>query len=31
MAEDYWSGWHLLTKCLVNRVQLVGDDLFIFA
>ncbi len=27
-AED-WEGWKLLTKALGNRVQLVGDDLFV--
>ncbi|WP_092403670.1 phosphopyruvate hydratase [Candidatus Ichthyocystis sparus] len=29
MAEDDWSGWQLLTKRLGDRVQLVGDDLFV--
>jgi enolase len=29
MAEDDWEGWQLLTKKLGNRVQLVGDDLFV--
>ena len=29
MAEDDWEGWALLTKRLGNRVQLVGDDLFV--
>jgi enolase len=29
MAEDDWEGWHVLTKNLGNRVQLVGDDLFV--
>ncbi|MDN5862693.1 MAG: phosphopyruvate hydratase [Salinisphaera sp.] len=29
MAEDDWDGWHLLTKRLGRRVQLVGDDLFV--
>ena len=29
MAEDDWSGWKLLTEKLGNRVQLVGDDLFV--
>jgi enolase len=28
MAEDDWDGWRLLTDCLGDRVQLVGDDLF---
>jgi enolase len=29
MAEDDWDGWAQLTKALGNRVQLVGDDLFV--
>lgn len=29
MAEDDWDGWALLTKKLGDRVQLVGDDLFV--
>ncbi|MFL6829669.1 MAG: phosphopyruvate hydratase, partial [Sphingomicrobium sp.] len=29
MAEDDWQGWKLLTEKLGNRVQLVGDDLFV--
>lgn len=29
MAEDDWKGWELLTKEIGNRVQLVGDDLFV--
>ena len=29
MAEDDWDGWKLLTEKLGNRVQLVGDDLFV--
>jgi enolase len=29
MAEDDWEGWQLLTRKLGNRVQLVGDDLFV--
>ncbi len=29
MAEDDWGGWKRLTQCLGNRVQLVGDDLFV--
>ena len=28
-AEDDWDGWAMLTKALGNRVQLVGDDLFV--
>jgi enolase len=29
MAEDDWSGWAILTKELGDKVQLVGDDLFV--
>lgn len=29
MAEDDWDGWRLQTDKLVNKVQLVGDDLFV--
>jgi enolase len=29
MAEDDWDGWHALTQALGDRVQLVGDDLFV--
>ncbi len=29
LAEDDWEGWSILTKKLGNRVQLVGDDLFV--
>jgi len=29
MAEDDWNGWKLLTDELGQRVQLVGDDLFV--
>ena len=29
MAEDDWDGWAMLTQELGNRVQLVGDDLFV--
>lgn len=29
MAEDDWSGWAMLTSSLGERVQLVGDDLFV--
>src|SRR6185369_12562763 len=29
MAEDDWEGWKLLTERLGQRVQLVGDDLFV--
>ena len=29
MAETDWKGWEILTKALGNRLQLVGDDLFV--
>jgi enolase len=29
MAEDDWDGWAALTAALGERVQLVGDDLFV--
>ncbi|MFQ5960279.1 MAG: phosphopyruvate hydratase [Candidatus Methylomirabilales bacterium] len=29
MAEGDWEGWKLLTAALGDRVQLVGDDLFV--
>lgn len=29
LAEDDWSGWKLATEKLGERVQLVGDDLFV--
>ena len=29
LAEDDWSGWSQLRQRLGNRVQLVGDDLFV--
>jgi enolase len=29
LAEDDWEGWALLTEKLGNKVQLVGDDLFV--
>ncbi len=29
MAEDDWEGWKMLTDRLGDRVQLVGDDLFV--
>ena len=29
MAEEDWEGWKLLTDRLGDRVQLVGDDLFV--
>ncbi|HEX3326994.1 MAG TPA: phosphopyruvate hydratase [Actinomycetota bacterium] len=29
MAEDDWAGWSLLTAQMGDRVQLVGDDVFV--
>ncbi|WP_404385833.1 phosphopyruvate hydratase [Caenispirillum salinarum] len=29
MSEDDWEGWKMLTDTIGNRVQLVGDDLFV--
>ncbi len=29
MAEDDWEGWKALTDAVGDRVQLVGDDLFV--
>ena len=29
MAETDWEGWAMLTKAIGDRVQLVGDDLFV--
>nr|WP_213396100.1 phosphopyruvate hydratase [Yoonia sp.] len=29
MAEDDWDGWKLLTDMIGDKVQLVGDDLFV--
>jgi len=29
MAEDDWDGWAAITKSLGNKIQLVGDDLFV--
>ena len=29
MQEDDWEGWKLLTEKIGDRVQLVGDDLFV--
>ena len=28
-AEDDWEGWKMLTEVLGNKIQLVGDDLFV--
>jgi len=29
MAEDDWDGWQMLTQAVGQKVQLVGDDLFV--
>jgi enolase len=29
MAEDDWKGWKLLTDTVGDKIQLVGDDLFV--
>lgn len=29
LSEDDWEGWQKMTQVLGNRVQLVGDDLFV--
>lgn len=29
LAEDDWDGWKALTKKIGDRIQLVGDDLFV--
>ena len=29
LSEDDWDGWKELTKTIGNKVQLVGDDLFV--
>jgi len=29
LAEDDWDGWKVLTKKMQNKIQLVGDDLFV--
>jgi enolase len=29
LAEDDWDGWQLMNRRLGNRVQLVGDDLYV--
>ncbi len=31
MAEDDWDGWIALTKAIGQKVQLVGDDIFVTA
>ncbi|MEO1954318.1 MAG: phosphopyruvate hydratase, partial [Campylobacterales bacterium] len=29
LSEDDWDGWKILTEKLADKVQLVGDDLFV--
>ena len=29
LAEDDWDGWKVLTKKLGNKIQIVGDDIFV--
>ena len=29
LSEDDWDGWKILTQNLKNKVQIVGDDLFV--
>jgi enolase len=29
LAEDDWNGWKLMTEKLGNKIQIVGDDLFV--
>lgn len=29
LAEDDWDGWQMMTKKLGDKIQLVGDDLFV--
>lgn len=29
LSEDDWAGWKMLTEALGDKVQLVGDDLFV--
>lgn len=29
LAESDWNGWQLLTQRLGNRIQIVGDDIFV--
>jgi len=29
MAEDDWDGWKIITEKLGNKIQLVGDDIFV--
>jgi len=29
MAEDDWEGWRIMTRALGEKIQLVGDDVFV--
>jgi len=29
LAEDDWQGWETMTKALGERIQIVGDDIFV--
>jgi len=29
LAEDDWNGWQILTEALGDKIQLVGDDIFV--
>lgn len=29
MAEDDWKGWKIMTEALDDKIQIVGDDLFV--
>lgn len=29
LGENDWSGWHMLTERFGNRIQIVGDDLYV--
>jgi enolase len=29
LGEDDWAGWHALTERLGERLQIIGDDLFV--
>ena len=29
LDEEDWEGWEMITNCLGDKVQLVGDDLFV--
>ncbi len=29
LAEDDWTGWEMLTKRIGDKIQLVGDDIFV--